>query len=95
LRARHLVVLVPLETGVHAVEEAGLARAVLVVPRVHLLVERHLAAKDRLVLPCPRSEMAQAVAKGQVAKAAQAVGNGQAPLRSHHIPSPHTVSDFE
>uniref|UniRef100_A0ABI8ASY4 Uncharacterized protein n=1 Tax=Felis catus TaxID=9685 RepID=A0ABI8ASY4_FELCA len=45
-----LVVLVPLEARVHAVEEAGLARPVLVGPQVGLAGQRHLHAELRLVL---------------------------------------------
>uniref|UniRef100_A0A9L0RK64 Uncharacterized protein n=1 Tax=Equus caballus TaxID=9796 RepID=A0A9L0RK64_HORSE len=45
-----LVVLVPLEARVHAVEEARLARPVLVRPQVRLARQRHLHAELRLVL---------------------------------------------
>ncbi|KFP30785.1 Putative uncharacterized protein encoded by CACTIN-AS1, partial [Colius striatus] len=45
-----LVVLVPLEARVHAVEEARLARPVLVGPEIGLARERHLHAELRL--PC-------------------------------------------
>mmetsp|Transcript_25896 Transcript_25896/g.62454 ORF Transcript_25896/g.62454 Transcript_25896/m.62454 type:complete len:422 (-) Transcript_25896:218-1483(-) len=45
-----LVVLVPLISSVHAVEEAGLAGAVLVVPRVDLLIQVNLPPKRNLVI---------------------------------------------
>jgi len=45
-----LVVLVPLEARVHAVEEARLAGAVLVGPQVHLARERQLHAELCLVV---------------------------------------------
>mmetsp|Transcript_5720 Transcript_5720/g.11096 ORF Transcript_5720/g.11096 Transcript_5720/m.11096 type:complete len:461 (-) Transcript_5720:510-1892(-) len=51
-----LVVLVPLVTRVHSVEEARLAGPVLVVPRIHLLVHIDLSSKGNLIIshtpPC-------------------------------------------